>query len=326
MKKVKVLIAVAAHYSRSRAFESFLKEECYDVRVVTRDMSNKYNFMNFFREIISWKPQIVHAINDPEVMLIPIILASKLVGANVLYDVRGICSLLRKETRRNDMYYYVERFAERFNDIFSDRKITPVYRIHKKRNYALIPQTISFRKRVCHARHGKKQIILTACTLSKMRELEVLIDSMRFIQNPDVELWIFGDGVEKEKIEAEAKKDSRIFVFGRIPYDLFIKKIPRADVCIIPFSKMISSEYTSPYSVLKLGEFTFFQKPIVCADVGDMRLAEKNGVVFYKPGDSKDLAVKISSQLKNPKKTTFFRELDRKDVKKKYLAVVRSLF
>ncbi|MCK5332898.1 MAG: glycosyltransferase, partial [Candidatus Aenigmarchaeota archaeon] len=191
--------------------------------------------------------------------------------------------------------------------------------------YVLIPQTITFKNAKGIIPRNKKQIIMTACTFSSMRGPDVLIKSMKYVGRKSVELWVFGDGIMSKKLKAMARKDGRIKFFGRIPYESFIKKIPLADVCIIPFRKMISSEYTSPYSVLKLGEFTFFEKPIVCADVGNMKLAEKNGVVFYRAGDPKDLADKIENQLKNPKKTTFFKELDRKDVKKKYIAVVRSL-
>lgn len=322
--KSKILIAVAAHYSRSRAFESFLKEEGFDVRVVTRNMANKFSFWNYFREIVSWKPQIVHVINDPEFLVLPVIFASKLVGAKIIYDKRANCSLERKELR-GDMFYYVERFAEAFGGLFYDKKITPLYKIHMEKNYVLIPQTMTFKKAKGIMPRNKKQIIMTACTFSGMRGSDVLIESMKYVRRKSVELWVFGDGIMSKKLGAVARKDGRIKFFGRIPYDEFVKKIGLVDVCIIPFSKMISSEYTSPYSVLKLGEFTFFEKPIVCADVGDMRIAEKNGVVYYKPGDAKDLAVKISLQLKNPKKTTFFRELDRKEVKRKYLAVVHSL-
>lgn len=324
MRKIRVLIAVAAHYSRSRAFESFLKEEGHDVRVVTRNMANKFGFWNYFREILSWKPQIVHVINDPEFLVIPVIFASKLVGAKIIYDKRANCSLERKELR-GDLFYYVELFAEAFGGAFYNQKITPLYRVHKRNGYVLISQTMNFRKSRGALPQNKKRIIMTACTFSSMREPDVLIKSMKHVHNKEVELWIFGDGIMSKKLEFLVKKDVRIKLFGRIPHDEFVKKIRLADVCIIPFNKILSSEYTSPYSVLKLGEFTFLRKPIVCADVGDMRIAEKNGVVFYKPGDSRDLAVKISSQLKNPKKTTFFRELDRKEVKRKYLAVVRSL-
>ena len=138
MLKSKILIAVAAQYSRSRAFESFLNEEGYDVRVVTRNRANKFGFWNYFREIVSWKPQIVHVINDPEFIVLPVILASKFVGAKILYDKRANCSIERKELR-GDVFYYVELFAEVFGGLFYDKKITPLYKVHKDENYVLIP-------------------------------------------------------------------------------------------------------------------------------------------------------------------------------------------
>lgn len=325
MEKFRVLIAVATHYSRSRAFESFLKEEGYDVRVATRDMSNKFSFWNFFREIASWRPRIVHVINDPEVIVLPVILAAKISGAKIIYDKRANCSLERKELR-GDIYYYVERFAEAFGQLFYDKRITPLYKLHKEKNCVLVPQAITLNKPKQEMRHsGKKHVIFTAGTFSDMRGLDVVTESMKYIHGRDVELWIFGDGIKREELENAQRNDPRIKLFGKQPYEDYIKTMQKADVCIIPFKKTLSSGYTSPYSVLKLGEFTFFGKPTVCADVGDMRLAEKNGLVFYEPGNARDLAEKIISELKHPKKTTFFGELDRDKVKKKYLEVVRSL-
>lgn len=320
----KVLIAVAAHYSRSRAFESFLNEEGYDVRVVTRNMANKFSFWNYFREIVSWKPQIVHVINDPEFIVLPVILASKLVGAKIIYDKRANCSLERKELR-GDMFYYMERFAEAFGGLFYDKKITPLYKIHKEKKYILIPQTMIFKKSTKSRKKGSKKIILTAGYFSKVYGLEVLVAAMKYIKRKNIELRVYGAGAGLELFKVTGKKDNRMKFFRHISHDDFVREIENAFVCVIPFNKMGSSKYTSPYSVLKLGEFSFLKKPIVCADVGDMRLAEKNGVVFYKPGDSKDLAKKISMMLKRPKKTTFFKELARNKVKKAYLEVVRSL-
>lgn len=324
MKQAKVMIAVATHYSRSCAFESFLKEAGYDVRVVTRDMSNKFNFSNFFREIFSWRPDLVHIINDPEVMVLLVSIASKLSGAKVIYDCRGKAALYRRETRGTDIFYFAEWFSEIFGRIFYDRKITPIYSISKKEHCALIPQTLNTRASPAPLSKAKKHIVFTSCYFSNVYGIDTLIDSMEYILG-DIELWIFGEGIEKEKFEAYARKDTRIKIFGHVPYEEYLERMRHAAVCIIPFSKMRSTEDASPYSVLKLGEFTFFNKPIVCADVGDMRLAEENGVVFYEAGNPKDLAEKITGQIKNPKKTTFFEELGREKVKKKYLDIVRDL-
>ena len=324
MGRHKILIAVAAQYSRSRAFESFLKEEGYDVRVVTRNMTNKFSFLNYLREIVSWKPQIVHVINDPEFLVLPIIFASKLIGAKIIYDKRANCSLERKELR-GDMFYYVERFAEVFGGPFYDKKITPLYQVHKEKNYVLIPQTMIFKKSIKTQKKSIKKIVLTAGYFSKIYGLEVLVAAIKYIKRKDIELRVYGAGPGLEQFDAAGKKDARMKFFKHIPHGCFVKEIENASVCVIPFNKMGSSEYASPYSVLKLGEFSFLKKPIVCADVGDMRIAEKNGVVFYKPGDSKDLAEKISMLLKKPKKTTFFKELARNKVKNEYLEVVHSL-
>ena len=324
LKKPKILIAVAAHYSRSRAFESFLKEEGYNVRVVTRNMANKFSFWNYFREIMSWKPQIVHVINDPEFLVLPVIFASKFVGAKIIYDKRANCSLERKELRR-DMFYYVERFAEKVGQKFYVSKITPIFRLSKNEKYVLIPQCMLLKDVQKHTSRKKKQVVLTGGTLSVARDIRAVITSFRQIKRKDVEFWIFGDGLARKYAEKAKKKDSRIRIFARIPYLEYLSKVQSADVCIIPFSRLASTEYASPYSVLKMGEFTFFNKPTICADIGDMRIAEKNGLLFYTPGDSKDLAKKIMMQLKRPKKTTFFAELEQSRVKKSYIKIVRDL-
>lgn len=106
-------------------------------------------------------------------------------------------------------------------------------------------------------------------------------------------LVIIGDGDEKYRLEELASKldiSSKVLFLGRLQQDNIPKYLNCADVLIAPFKKEKGVEYASN---LKIFEYMAIGKPIVASDVGLIgEILDKRGYI-YKPGDLKEMVLRI---------------------------------
>lgn len=107
---------------------------------------------------------------------------------------------------------------------------------------------------------------------------------------PESLLLIVGDGPERLKLEAEARKKGikkMIEWTGEVPHDSVPQYLARMDIAAAPFSP-VPQFYFSP---LKIAEYMAAGRAIAAARIGQVAEILEHGktALLYKPGDTKSL-------------------------------------
>ena len=89
---------------------------------------------------------------------------------------------------------------------------------------------------------------------------------------PWAQLWIFGDGPERGKLEKLARESlgKRFRFWGHKRQNELATYLMAADICVIPLKPGEATSYASPDSVLKFAEYACLGKKIVATSVGLM--------------------------------------------------------
>lgn len=80
----------------------------------------------------------------------------------------------------------------------------------------------------------KKFIIMYAGKLHQIFGIKNLVDSMEFLANDDVEMWIYGDGDATDYIINKSKKDKRIKYKGVVATNIIEKEISKVSLLVNP--------------------------------------------------------------------------------------------
>lgn len=92
-----------------------------------------------------------------------------------------------------------------------------------------------------------KYVLMYAGAIRKKFGLEDLVNSYLKYDNPDSELWIFGDGDYKQEMLSKIENDKRIKYFGTVSNEIIIEKEMEATLLINPRnSKEEFTKYSFP--------------------------------------------------------------------------------
>ncbi|MCD6471081.1 glycosyltransferase family 4 protein, partial [bacterium] len=108
----------------------------------------------------------------------------------------------------------------------------------------------------------------------------------------EVVLFIVG-GTKKEIEKYKRKSKENIYFIEFQKQEKVPIYLKAADILVLPNSatEEISKSYTSP---LKLFEYMASKRPIVASNLSSIReIVNENDVLFFRPNDEKDLALKI---------------------------------
>ncbi len=148
-----------------------------------------------------------------------------------------------------------------------------------------------------------KKIVMYVGGLQKWKGIDTLIEAFNKLKNKEVVLFIVG-GTKKEieKYKRKAKENIYFIEFQKQEKVPFYLKA--ADILILPNSAIeeISKSYTSP---LKLFEYMASKRPIIGSDLPSIReIVSEKDILFFKPDNSEDLALKIKKLASNKKLQT----------------------
>lgn len=142
----------------------------------------------------------------------------------------------------------------------------------------------------------EKTIIGVVCRLERHKGVHVLIDAFQSLpkkMKENSELWIIGDGTERQLLEEQSHGDTNIRFFGHqksiSPY------LASIDIYVQP------SEFEGWGRSVK--EAMYFKLPVIGSSVGGIAkqvVHEKTGFL-YKPNDTKELALYLKKLLQTPK-------------------------
>jgi glycosyltransferase involved in cell wall biosynthesis len=121
--------------------------------------------------------------------------------------------------------------------------------------------------------HSSRKILLFQGGFSKHRNLENLIDAMKYVLNPDIDLVMMGFGDYEAVLKARAERlgllNKRIYFLKAVPQSELLQHSASADMGIIPYPHVdLNSYYCTPN---KLFEFIQAGLPILANDSPELR-------------------------------------------------------
>jgi len=142
-------------------------------------------------------------------------------------------------------------------------------------NYPLSTMEVKVPKEEIRAGEGcgeNDKIFLIISNLTKLKPFELLFTEFTKILEsyPTSQLWIVGEGNDKNRLEKIAKKLSpQIKFFGYKKIDELGSIINASDVCLAVYEDLDPrfQQFYSEESVWKTGEYALFEKPIVALNM-----------------------------------------------------------
>lgn len=123
---------------------------------------------------------------------------------------------------------------------------------------------------------ANKKIVLMQGGLSAGRNLETLVNAMRYVQNPNVVLVVLGEGILLHSLEKLAKQRGiagRVYFHSAVPQSDLLEFAAAADVGVIPYQAIcLNNHYCTPN---KLYEFIAAGLPILATDLPEIRKVVK---------------------------------------------------
>lgn len=163
------------------------------------------------------------------------------------------------------------------------------------------------------------KILLLQGGLSAGRNLEVLVDAIRYVQNPSVVLVVLGDGLllhSLRKLVQQRGLVERVFFHAAVPQSALAKLTAAADAGVIPYqATCLNNYYCTPN---KLFEFIAAGLPILATDLPELRklINDRNIGLVCDTASSENLAASIDN---------FFSDQQRFATWKNQVSIVRNL-
>jgi glycosyltransferase involved in cell wall biosynthesis len=117
-----------------------------------------------------------------------------------------------------------------------------------------------------------KRIVLLQGGLSAGRNLEVLVDAMRYVKDPSVVLVVLGGGLLLRSLQKMAQQEGlagRVYFHAGVPQNELLSLTAAADAGVIPYqATCLNNHYCTPN---KLFEFIAAGLPILATDLPEIR-------------------------------------------------------
>jgi len=221
--------------------------------------------------------------NVPDLIFIPLLLLRK----KYIYDRRSPWSFQVLHETGSRLLYLLSRLIEilsmrysvaivcvsRALALYSKRFRKPLYIIP---NYpeasfrGLVREDLRNRLGVS----GRKRIFLYIGKLSKVEGVRLLEDVAMGLAGCEAELWIVGDGPEREFVkELKRKYPSVVRWFGWVPRSMIPNFIAACDFGLVP-REDIPYPYKLFYShegIHKIGEYLLFGKPVIASGIASSK-------------------------------------------------------
>jgi glycosyltransferase involved in cell wall biosynthesis len=235
----------------------------------------------FLATALRYKPHVFVAHDLP--MLPVAVQAAHACGARVVYDSHELYSEQEfSEQERRKWAQIEERYIGACDVVIT---VNPSIAAELKRRYALRDvQVIYNAERTSQARtesrrlhevfglSADKKIVLLQGGLSAGRNLEVLVDAMRYVQNPSVVLVVLGDGHLSHRLQKLAQHEElqgRVYFHAAVPQNALLELTAAADAGVIPYqATCLNNYYCTPN---KLFEFIAAGLPILATDLPEIR-------------------------------------------------------
>ena len=235
----------------------------------------------FLTKALCYSPRVFVAHDLP--MLPVAAKAARACGARLVYDSHELYSEQEFSEHERRKWAQIEaRYIGACDVVIT---VNPSIAAELKRRYALSGVQVIYnaertsqapaKSRSLHEVFGlsvDKKIVLMQGGLSAGRNLEVLVDAMRYVQNPSVVLVVLGDGVLSQRLQELAQQEGllgRVYFHAAVPQSELLELTAAADAGVIPYqATCLNNLYCTPN---KLFEFIASGLPILATDLPEIR-------------------------------------------------------
>lgn len=252
-------------------------------RMAWRYFVNQESFYTrlFLATALRYSPRVFVAHDLP--MLPVAASAARACGARLVYDSHELYS--EQEFSDHERHKWAQIEARHIGACDVVVTVNPSIAAELKRRYALSGVRVIYNadrtsqapaeSRSLHEVFGlsaDKKIVLMQGGLSAGRNLEVLVDAMRYVQNPSVVLVVLGDGLLLHRLQKLAQQEvllGRVYFHAAVPQNALPELTAEADAGVIPYqATCLNNYYCTPN---KLFEFIAAGLPILATDLPEIR-------------------------------------------------------
>jgi glycosyltransferase involved in cell wall biosynthesis len=135
-------------------------------------------------------------------------------------------------------------------------------------------------------------VLLYAGALDLTHNLAPVLEAVRMVSAPLLELHIVGDGVCRKPYEALVPlHQSKVFFHGRVSHMAIPRYIAAADLCLAPYELQAFPQGQVAYSTLKIPEYMACARPVVSVPSGHIATLIQHGISgFLFPNTVQDWA------------------------------------
>ncbi|MDF1587370.1 glycosyltransferase family 4 protein [Marinimicrococcus flavescens] len=109
-------------------------------------------------------------------------------------------------------------------------------------------------------------VLLYVGALDETHNLASAIEAVALQDAPDLALHIVGDGPQRQRYEALARRGpGRVVFHGRVPHDAVPRYIAAADLCLAPYDARAFATGSLGYSTMKVPEYLSVGRPVASA-------------------------------------------------------------
>lgn len=276
----------------------------------------------------------------------------KLLGAKVLLDMHEPVPELWATKFGNRFQFFIEllKLVEQLSIRYADKVLTVTE--HLKDVYVSrgadaskitvvlnVPDNKIFNFYLCKANcKGTKHrfILISHGTIEKRWGLDLAIKAVALLRNkiPNIQLNILGEGEylsELRKLVSELNLGECVHFLGYLPFDGMLKMLAESDIGLVPMEK---NAYSDLIHTNKMFEYIAMGKPVIISRTKAVEAYLNDScLMFFRPGDERDLAHAILELCDNPAKRESliynaqkrYEKISWDVMKKIYLEVIGSL-
>lgn len=244
-------------------------------------------------------------------------LYAKWKGARIVFDMHEITpEFIRSKYGVGERHWQVRlaRFIEKASMRFADRVITinePIQRLLETRGLTPAKSTVImnavdesiFASAVASAAAADaaadagatrgKFVMMYHGTLTRIYGLDIAITALGLVQNemPDSELWILGDGPDRDLLEALAREhglESRVKFLGSVLPDEVPAWLSQCDIGVLATRRDVFLDYSFSN---KLSEYIIMGKAVISSRLNAIRhYFREDAFAFFEPNDARSLS------------------------------------
>lgn len=306
------------------------KEDWFEYTARRRnDCAYPLYLLRVLRMLAREKPDVIHYSKPHHMTLIPAVIYGRVSGCKLVFDCDDWEPIVQKELGAGKT---VIKGIEKMMEIgfkTSNAIVIPNTKMKKKipakyrKKIHLIPNGVDTKK--FRPLKAKKNGVFNAVymgTIHKINTITPLVEAVGIaVKNiKNLHCTVVGGGKGEQELRRMIKEQKLMRSFkllGMQPHDRIPELLSKADVLVLPYSRLESLEYASN---LKFFEYMALEKPIVSAAVGDipMILEEGKAGYLFPPGNPKAMAAEIANACLNPKEAAAKAMLARKIAVEKY--------